>query len=69
MKMITVYCPKGCNITEAPIDNPTDQCGACGAIMTADYESYDDTHERLERYEISKFEESMMKNRNVKDGC
>lgn len=35
---VTVYCQRGCNITEADADNPWDECASCGAVMTPQYQ-------------------------------
>lgn len=30
---VFVYCPRGCNRTQAPASDPWDECASCGAIM------------------------------------
>lgn len=55
-KMITVFCPRGCNITEVSADDPWDECAACGQRMTPQYEDdFYSVHERdLEKVEFEK---------------
>ncbi|HBQ61839.1 MAG TPA: hypothetical protein DD671_20110 [Balneolaceae bacterium] len=30
---VFIYCPRGCNHTQAPASDPWDECASCGAIM------------------------------------
>ena len=52
-KMITVFCPRGCNVLTIPEEREYDECGACGSLMTPECEDdFEDSHERgLEEYE------------------
>ena len=45
---VMVFCPRGCNVSHVSADDPYDECGACGAIMTTDEDSYDAVHEMME---------------------
>lgn len=35
-RTITIYCPHGHNVLVVPENRPYDECGACGAKMSAD---------------------------------
>lgn len=52
-EMITVYCPRGCNIIDVPAIEGWDECASCGQIMRPEYmDCFYDVHERsLREYE------------------
>jgi len=53
IKTITVFCPRGCNVLTISEERKSEECGACGSLMTPeDRGDFEAVHERgLEAYE------------------
>lgn len=52
-KKVTVFCPRGCNTSRVNAENPWDECGSCGSLMSVGSEPmYDHVHEVIEDNKI-----------------
>lgn len=54
--MPRLYCPKGCQIYEAPEGVEREECGACGSVMTKDERKYNDALQEIEDQQIAEIE-------------
>jgi hypothetical protein len=56
MNTITVYCPRGCNITTATEEHPYDECASCGSTMTPEScDDYDAVHDEIAERQMAAF--------------